>query len=273
MPSDEPASFFPPGIAGKIGGSGPDLIWTHGLTSSRAAEDEFGLEGVTSVTGMRVTRWDAPGHGESAPVADDETTKWPNLARLLLRIADGIGAEHFVAAGASMGTATSLWAAVLEPDRVSGLILVIPPTAWETRAAQTSVYLDSADRLQREGIGAYLEALDARPLVSSLGEYAQPMREAQRRRLASADLVSLAHVLRGAGASNLPAPAQVAMLDMPVLILAREGDATHPLSTAEELLGLLPQARLVISTDPEGIRSWRRIAQEWLDAEGLSRLD
>ncbi len=49
--------------------------------------------------------------------------------------AKGKGAQKFVAGGSSMGCATSIYAALLAPERMKALVLVIPPTAWETRAA------------------------------------------------------------------------------------------------------------------------------------------
>ena len=104
--SPDPRASFPDGIAGEVHGDGPLLLWCHGFTSSRAIEDRVDLYGITEVEGFRIARWDAPGHGASADVEDDETTTWPRLGQLMLDIAHGLGEHHFIAAGASMGTAS-----------------------------------------------------------------------------------------------------------------------------------------------------------------------
>ena len=65
---------------------------------------------------------------------------WSNLAKDMAAVADGLGVENFIAGGQSMGCATALYAGLLAPQRIRGLVLVNPPTAWETRAAQGEFY-------------------------------------------------------------------------------------------------------------------------------------
>lgn len=49
--------------------------------------------------------------------------------------------ERVHGVGPSMGGATLLHTACRQPDRFSGLTLMVPPTAWETRAAKSAELL------------------------------------------------------------------------------------------------------------------------------------
>ena len=119
-------------LAYDVSGEGhPPMIWGHGLTSSRAAEDRAMLidaRGLASVTGL--VRYDARGHGESALSSNPADYAWDAMARDQLALADHLAIDRYVAGGASLGAATALHAAVIAPERIVALVLVIPPTAW-----------------------------------------------------------------------------------------------------------------------------------------------
>ena len=72
-------------------------------------------------------------------------------------------------------------------------------------------------------------------------------------------------VLRGAALSDLPSLAALAILEMPVLLLAWEGDPVHPVATAQQLANILPDARLHVARTPEELQRWGEIAVEFLD--------
>ncbi len=140
-------------------GSGRGFLWGHGLSSSRAEEDTTGLLGAWPFPGdeARRVRYDARGHGGSPGPADPAAYRWDELARDQLGLADALGIGTYVAAGASMGCATALHAAVLAPERVDALVLVIPPTAWVSRPAQRALYEAGADLIDGEGLAAFAE--------------------------------------------------------------------------------------------------------------------
>jgi pimeloyl-ACP methyl ester carboxylesterase len=244
-------------------GAGRPFVWAHGLTSSIAAEREGGLFQWESVEGIDLVRYDALGHGESPSGSAPEEYQWSRLASDFLAVADEVGAESMVAGGASMGCATVLYAALAAPSRMQALVLAIPPTAWETRAAQGDVYLKSADFLESRGMDAYLEAsrrLPANPPWSA------DRREARLARLATMDPASLATVLRGAATSNLPPRDEVASITCPVLVLAWEDDPGHPLSTASSLHELLPASQLVVARSFEEAAAWPSAVSDFLSS-------
>jgi pimeloyl-ACP methyl ester carboxylesterase len=251
-------------------GAGRPFYWGHGLTSSSVLEARVGLKPWDAAPdGWEVIRWDARGHGASTGAADPGVYRWPELAADLLALADRLGHERFVLGGASMGTAVSLTAAVAAPERVLGLVLMIPPTAWETRAAQSDKYRTSADLAERDGIEALVAAeLASPPIPIFAGLFDRE--QMARARAEALDVRVVPSIVRGAAASDLPEPAAVAKLPQPVLILAWRGDEGHPLSSAEALARLLPQAELLVADRLADLAAWPKRVARSLDEVGAS---
>lgn len=249
-------------------GSGRAVLWGHGLSSSRAEEDATGLLGAWpfATDEVRRVRYDARGHGRSPGPADPAAYRWDELALDQLALADALGIDRYVAAGASMGCATALHAAVLAPERVEALVLAIPPTAWDTRPAQRALYEAGAGLIDAEGLAAFAEVSAAAPppkLFAGLGlDWGAQARE----RALALDAMTFPSVLRGAAASDLPALEAVAAITVPTLILAWTGDETHPVSTAERLAELLPHAALEVADDLRSILRWSQRVVDFVAA-------
>ena len=241
------------------------LIWGHGLTSSRADEDVEPLIDCRRLAAddRRVVRYDARGHGESESTADVKAYTWDQLALDQLALADALGIDRYVAGGASMGAATALHAAVAAGDRITGLVLVIPPTAWETRADQTELYRQMADVVEERGV---------EPLIAGAAMLPPPdpfvgrpdVKERRAASLRANDPARLARVFRGAATTDLPAPEQLARIDVPTAILAWSGDPGHPVSTAHRLHELMPHAALSIASTSVELTTWTERADELL---------
>lgn len=247
-------------------GDGRMAVWTHGLTSSRASEDRAHLFPWPDVAGVRWVRYDARGHGESpAPVTDDDC-RWDRLAADLFAVADSVGADRFVAGGASMGCATALHAFARQPERIGGLLLVIPPTAWDTRADQVDQYLQAAAVLDTGDLERYLDALDEAVMPPMFAPFAEQTRQARREQFAGADTAALARVMRGAAHSDLPPLETFASVTVPALILSWAGDSGHPVSTAEALASTIPGAELVVAESLPDLFGWRERVAAWFDA-------
>jgi pimeloyl-ACP methyl ester carboxylesterase len=226
-------------------GEGPALIWSHGLLHPIDVEEHTPLRDfLDGMQGRRVIRYDARGHGGSAAGRSDAAHRWDRLGADLLDLADALGIERFVAAGASMGVAASLHAALLAPERIAALLLLIPPTAWESRPAQLGLYRDLAQLLVHKGTGAVAEAvaelLRERPIAPGFESARVALVEALR----SWDPPALGHVLRGAAESDLPDREHLAEIRAPALVVAVRDDPGHPSSTAEALTEHLPRAQL-----------------------------
>jgi pimeloyl-ACP methyl ester carboxylesterase len=240
-------------------GSGRAFFWGHGLTSSAAQEDQTGLRLWDRLReGWEVIRVDARGHGASSAGTDPQAYRWSELAADALALADALGFERFLIGGASMGAAVALHAAVAAPARVDAMVLMVPPTAWATRPAQASRYRASAELAEREGLAALAAAEASQPPIPIFRGLFDPAAMA-RARYAGRDARVIAAVLRGAAASDFPDPEAVARLRQPALLLAWEGDDGHPLSTAERLADLLPDATLSVARRLPDLGEWPRL--------------
>lgn len=241
-------------LAWERSGDGPDLIWGHGLSMNRASDDEMALLDWGRLP-VRVLRYDARGHGESESTADLEGYSWAELALDQVALADALGLDSFIAAGASMGCGTALHVASVAPERVDRLVLVIPPTGWETRAAQADQWEQSAQIIETRGVETLIAAraqLD--PPDPYVGDEVRRERQAAWTR--SWDPSRLAHVMRGATRANLPERDAIAKIGAPTLILAWTGDPIHPVTTVDELSVLLPHAEVSIASTAAELATW-----------------
>jgi 3-oxoadipate enol-lactonase len=247
-------------VAVSDAGEGLTFLWSHGFASNRAQDERSGmLDWGRLASRHRIVRWDARGHGESDGTSEPEEYRWENLGFDLLGLAHALAVERFVAGGVSMGAAVALHAATRAPERIVGLVLVLPPTAYETRKAQADDYLIGAALVEREGIDRYVEHMNAQPLPAIVREVAAgySFTPAVPRRFLPA-------VLRGAAASDLPEPEAVRAFDAPVLILAWDTDPGHPLATAARLLELLPDAELHVARHLYDVAAWTGLVDAFL---------
>jgi len=244
-------------------GEGLPFFWGHGLVSSMEQEDRFlVMDWARLARRYRVIRWDARGHGLSsgAPVPDDY--RWDNLGRDLIALADALGVDQFVAGGASMGAATALHAAVQAPRRVLALVLMLAPTAYETRDEQADLYRAAAVLVERLGMETYLQQLSNLPAPGILADFAD--------RFSPVPQVSeqlLPAVLRGAARSDLPSEEAVRTVTAPTLLLPWVSDDGHPLSTSERLLELLPSVQIHVAHQLRDVGTWTDRIDAFLDAQ------
>ena len=238
-------------------GVGRSVLWGHGLTSSRADEavPPVMIDWPRVAEHCALTRYDARGHGASDYTAEPEGYAWSELAKDQVALIEHLDLGSVVLGGASMGAATALHTAVLAPDRVDALLLVIPPTAWETRAGQTGMYQQMAEIIERRGVELLISAGAAAPPPDPfVGRPAFTERGAAR--LRQADPVRLAGVFRGASLATMPPKEAVAAIDVPTLVLAWSGDTGHPVSTAELLVELMPKAELSVASTWDELQTW-----------------
>ncbi|MET8631107.1 alpha/beta fold hydrolase [Kitasatospora sp. NPDC004669] len=235
-------------------GEGPLAVYTHGALLGRKAEDELGMlgwEAVKSLPDRRFVRYDARAHGASTGRPDPEDYRFERFAADLVELLGHRGGTRPVTGmGASLGCATVLHAAVNDPALFDRFVLVIPPTAWETRAAQAANYRMAAELVAENGVDAFTAAAAAAPIPPSLSGLAYPPRELGVR----PEL--LPALFQGLAASDLPPREKLGELTQPALILALADDPGHPRSTADQLADLLPGAELHVSSDSADVRGW-----------------
>lgn len=241
------------------------FVWAHGLFSSVAHEEELGLfDWSWSADWANVRRYDARGHGAGPVQYEPRAYRWPGLVDDMLWVEPQ---GPIVAGGAGMGAATALFAAVLAPRRVEALVLVIPPVGWEERPAHAALLASWADLVETRGVPALIEVLRTRPPARVLAEGAPVPDLAMRHlvgHLATMDEKVVPAILRGAAASDLPAPEEVRGVIVPTLVLAWEDDPAHPVGTARRLADLLLQPELHLARDLVEVRTWPALVRDFL---------
>lgn len=247
-------------LAVRSRGKGIPFIWGHSLLGSMMVEDRAALWDWSSLEEYaQVVRYDARGHGNSDGSYNLKDYCWDRMAMDMLAVADGFSkpssSQKCLLGGISMGAATALQAAVQKPERVAGLVLVLPPTAWDTRPRQSTMYRRMAWASGLFGAAPY-RLLDLLPI---------PVREDGRKQLALHTMKGLAqanplHVqaaLGGAARSDMPDPELLRQLQIPTLILAWEDDTAHPISTAIKLSDTLPDVRGMVVCHSGDIGDWQ----------------
>ncbi len=249
-------------------GAGDALIWGHGLMGSMASEDSVAAyEWDQFPADQTLVRYDARGHGKTTPSFVPADYHWRNLAGDMLSIADKLKIERFVAGGQSMGSSTSLYAGLLAPDRVKGMVLMNPPTAWETRAAQGAFYrkLARTGALLGGGTLAKIMAKDLGRIVPQwlLEEHTGNV-EGALEGLKSLKRRTLYNLFKGAALTDLPSRSDIQTIEIPTLILGWTGDPSHPIETSTALAELLPQSELHIAEGYADFKQWPQLIREFV---------
>lgn len=243
---------------------GHPVVQLHGLTSSRYRDRVLDLDLGRGLSGTRLLRYDARGHGHSSGRAVPEDYTWPHLAEDLLRLLDRwFPGERVHGVGPSMGCGTLLHAAVRDPDRFSGFTLLLPPTAWDSRAAKAQEYRRAAEFVEARGLEAFIDADrgSARP-PATVGTPETRPEVAER---------ILPALFRGAALSDLPDPELIARIDVPATLLAWIDDPAHPVTTAEVLTDLLPRATLSVAATPAEVSTWPGVLRGDVARHGAAR--
>ena len=182
----------------------------------------------------------ARGHGnsigwENTAETNPEQFTWQNkLSDDMISLANKFQLSKFIACGSSMGSATSLYAAIKYPELVHSIILMRPPTAWNDRLLRRKTLLSSANKCQE------------------------------------ANKDELYHlVIRGTAYSDLPSledKESYEKIKCPILILTIEGDDSHPISTAQAIKTMIPHAELYISDNEKNAKKkWPNIIKTFIE--------
>lgn len=195
-----------------IEGIGPRVVLVHGFTQTHVSWHAITAD---LVAGHEVVAVDAPGHGGSGPV---ETSLSEGAALL------GEAGGEAVYVGYSMGGRLALRLALDRPDLVRGLVLLGATAGIDEaadRAARRAADGALADRIEREGVGAFLRYWLAQPMFAGLP--IDPVERASRRRNTAKGLASSLR-LAGTGTMDPSWWAELPGLQPPTLVLAGSRD-------------------------------------------------
>lgn len=230
-------------LAVEESGSGPPLIFAHGLTGTRRQTQR--LVGPLADR-HRVITFDQRGHGDSQPVGGPSVFDPNAMASDIVAILDALGEPRAVVGGTSMGAATALLCALRHPERVTRLILAAPAFGDAPNPA-SRLLEEMGEEIARTGLAAYIARLRQHDWpAAGMTEEAMDFRAGMLLCHDAASVAAACAVVANWVLLNDLAP--LAGLTMPVQIIAWEGDPVHPWELAERLAGALPCSQLVRAT-------------------------
>ena len=245
-------------------GKGQPFLWAHSLMGSMAQDLDGEVLAWRELSDIaQVIRFDARGHGRSEAFGEPEDFRWDSLAGSLWQVADSYTEDKVVIGGASMGCATSLYAACQRPEQVRGMVLVIPPTAWELREKMKRNYPIIANIVNITR-ALPLRLLRFVPPAKEEDGFQKNVMSVMARHLSRVKHIGIVGAMRGASLSDLPPREELKKLTMPVLILAWPDDPTHPLSVAEKLRDTLPNSQLEVIEHADDPYRWPQLVRTFI---------
>ena len=234
-------------------GEGPLTIFGHGLMGSMEQLAPESDEMAALLKRVRLLTYDARGHGQSGGPLEPGGYTWEALGRDMSAFIDHVGEDSAILGGASMGAATSLWVALEHPEKVRGLVLVMPPplarNVMEVDAERQAIQLLEivAAAVENFGIEKTVEVVRMMPGFAASPEAA----EERAKWLLAQNPLTLKFAIRGLVASPFHDPEQYRRINVPTLVLAHEGDGLHPVRSATLLKEMIPDCTLHVAPQAE----------------------
>lgn len=221
------------------------MLLLHGFTGSSRSWSRQIIDGLASAGRIPVPV-DLPGHGRHIGETDPGRFTLESAFRELEKAA---GPDPCPLVGYSMGGRIALAYAARHRNRVSHLILESASPGLRTareRAERNAADHALADRIERNGVTAFVEEWERMPLFESQRALSAGVLEAQRARRRRNHPGSLAGALRGLGTGALPSCWDcLPGLDLPVLLVTGSLDRKF-VGVAGEMARLLPRGRQVV---------------------------
>lgn len=223
------------------------LVLLHGFTGSIASWR--GHLDALAATGLRVIALDMLGHGKSDAPSDARRYTMEHCRTDIIDAlrALGVHENEAILLGYSMGGRIALYAAFSGYFRALILESASPGLATEAEREQRRRRDESlAQRIEREGVAAFVAAWERLPLFASQRTLPDATRSALHNQRLHNRAVGLANSLRGVGTGAQPAlHTRLPELDLPVLLITGERDAKFCVID-RRMAWMLPRARLEI---------------------------
>lgn len=212
------------------GDAGTRLVYAHGIHG----RGEFARQSVAPLVdaGWTVATFDQRGHCDSTPVTDPALYTPALMGADLLAILDELGWGTAWIGGESMGAATSIAAAFAHPERVEGLVQVVPAITDKPNEAAAAAFPPMAVVIERDGIDAVIGM--ATKQIRSLGGSDDQIARLEDLRIH--DETSLACIWRTVPLWTMPeVPGRVGEFEFPIIVAGWSGEPIHPFEIAATL--------------------------------------
>ncbi len=230
-----------PRMAVSAGGAGPPVVFQHGLCGDAAQVAEVFPEDA----GFRRITLECRGHGLSE-AGDPSRFSIAVFTDDVISLIEAEGLAPCVVGGISMGAAIALRLAATRPDLVRGVVLARP--AWSVGPAPDNMVIPAmAGTLLARHDPATARAIFEQAPEAAMLAVSAPDNLSSLLGFFSREPVSVTAALLSAISADGPAVTaeQIAAIPVPALVLANRRDFIHPLSHAERLAALIPEAELV----------------------------
>lgn len=224
-------------IAWREAGTGPPVLFLHGLGGSRLAWEPQ-LEDLADR--FRCIAWDLPGYGASEPL--DELT-FPAIVEAIVRLLDSLGLERIDVVGLSFGGQQAMHLALSRPERVSRLVLADTSARFGADGTDPEAWM----RLRLDPLDAGVTPAEmAAPVLDAITAPGFGGRERERAihgfaQIPSEGLRAAVHCL-----PSHDVEADLGEISVPTLVIVGELDAETPIAYAEALRDGIPGARLAV---------------------------
>ena len=209
------------------------------------------MAGTTAVLAphYRLIAPDLLGHGRAPAPADPTRYAMPHAAQDLAHLLDQLHLEKINLLGYSMGGRLALYFALHYPQRIHKLILESASPGLDTAVERHTRRQNDhtlADRLERDGLPAFVNFWESLPLWASQASLPSVKRDALRQQRLQNQPAGLANSLRGMGTGVQPSLwGKLAQLQKKTLLLAGALDSKF-MAINQRMVALLPQAQLEI---------------------------
>jgi pimeloyl-ACP methyl ester carboxylesterase len=218
-------------------GSGPPIVLIHGVL---LAKESWDAQAAALARRARVVRFDLRGHGASSVPPGPYLME--ALAGDVADVLDALQVERAAIVGHSLGGYVAFAFYRMFAERCSALGLVCTRAAADDAATANFRYA-LADRVEREGIGAAVEAFAERSLAAATylerPELATRLEALMRR----TDPAGAAAMLRGI-AARVSSEDLFEEIDVPVRIVGGTQDLVIPLAFSEAMAAGIAGAEL-----------------------------
>ncbi len=229
-----------------IEGDGPPLVLLHGFTGSAGAWRDL----TDRLAGeYRTIAPDLVGHARSEAPDGVERYLIRRAAADLVALLRALGHERAAWLGYSLGGRVALQVAADHPEAVAALLLegaspgIADAAEREARRASDDAL---AERIERDGVEAFVDEWEQVPLFASQRELPAEARAAVRATRLAQRAHGLANSLRGMGAgAQPPLHDRLASIAVPTLLLAGSLDEKYA-AIAGEMARTLPDATMQV---------------------------